>query len=126
MPVAPELRDIRAHVRRVEVLRNLDTEEPRGTYCDIGVAREIKINLDAIGQQPERQHGAVCASYIGCIQMICEGRHQIRDRELLYKSGENSCEATIPIPRHGVCSAELREEVLVTFDRTRNHRWKEQ
>src|SRR5271167_4257197 len=105
MPVAPELRDICTHVRPVEVLRNLDTEEPRGAYRNIGVSCEIKINFDSIGQQPKRQHGSVCVSYVGCIQVICEGRHQVRDRELLYKSGEDSCEATIPIPRHRVCGA---------------------
>ena len=48
MPVVPELRQVGAQVRVVEVLRQFESQRAANGQGDIGVAAEVKIDLQGV------------------------------------------------------------------------------
>ena len=54
MPSLPEYRHVGGLVRRVEVLRKVETHQHRRTDCDVGIAGEISIYLQGIAEHREK------------------------------------------------------------------------
>ena len=60
MPTAPKLGDVAAEIRYVEVAHQLDTEQLGCADGNVGVAREVAINLEGEEYRGKQQ----CASII--------------------------------------------------------------
>ena len=58
VPAAPELGDVAAEVGHVEVAHQLDPEQLRRSDGDVGIAREVAINLESEEDGSEQK----CAS----------------------------------------------------------------
>src|SRR3546814_5141197 len=50
VPTPPEIGDADSLIRRMEIQRQLDAEYPRGADGHVGIAGEIKIELERIGK----------------------------------------------------------------------------
>ena len=62
MPPSPELRDASGNIGIIEVLQEMEAEHFSKTDSHIGIAGEIKVYLEGVGQrtEPGRRHGKLC------------------------------------------------------------------
>ena len=125
VPASPELGDVPAEIRNVEVSHQLDSEEFGRTDGDIRVSGEIPVNLE--GEQHGRQQKSAPALVLpGGEHLVDNDGAVVGDDHFLEKTPKNLSQSVHPVPvieRPGL--SELRQKVSCPFDRTRDKLRKE-
>ena len=125
MPPAPELGDVAAEIRHVEVAHQLDPEKLRRSDGDVGVAREVTIDLESEEDGREQK----CAS-----RLLRVSRKHLVDIHCAVVGHHDFLEQAPKDLTHPVDSSvviklaflqELRQQVRRPFDRSSHELWEE-
>src|SRR5258706_12737419 len=89
MPAAPEVDDVLRLVGRIEIQRQLHTEDTRQTDRHVGVARKIEVELERVGECTTPR-----AQQIRCAGIQKERRgvngYAVRDHRFLEQADEEN------------------------------------
>jgi len=120
MPSSPEFRCGTGNIGIVEVFEEMESKDFSKTDCHIGITGEIVINLNREHQNAEPyRRGAFCGKVAG---KICFGKLTgcVRDENFFGKTDEESCCAAPDILEVFPAVVDLKGNVRVSYDRTRN------
>ena len=101
VPATPELGDVAAEVRHVEVAHQLDTEKLRRPDGDVGVARKITINLEGEEDGGEQKRASTLG-LVGGENLVHIHRAIVGHHDLLEQAPKN-----LPHPVNGSVVVEL-------------------
>ena len=91
MPAMPKIRDVPSEVREAEIDRELVTKQPRARNRHVGVAGEIAVDLDRVGEHADPRAGGGEVLGRGEIA-IGKRRHRVRDARFLDEAGQEQNE----------------------------------
>ena len=70
MPVFPEFGDVCAQIRPIKILRYSQTKKAGRTDRNIRVSGKIEIDLQSVGEQPDRQNPTLRRRDVRGVQMV--------------------------------------------------------
>lgn len=85
MPSLPELLEAGSKIRTLEIVVQLETKEPGGTYSYLRICREVEIQLEGKEQHGHKGSDPLMGRWIG-VYGIHEYRQPVRDDHLLKES----------------------------------------
>ena len=117
MPPAPKLGDVTAEIRHVEVSHQFDTEQFGCTDGDVGITREVTIDLEG-EKDSGKQQGASCLFRVGREHLVdihraVVGHHNLLEQTPKYLS--HAIDGVVVIKF--ALFQELRQEVRRALDR---------
>ncbi len=125
MPSAPELCHIAREIREGEVSHQPKAEQPCRPDCNIGVSREVSVDLEGEQNATHKQRNAALVRVIAP-NLIHDGGAVVGNDHFLEKSPQN---LTATVHSLSIIEAagfmELRQKVLCPLNRTRNQLRKE-
>ena len=117
VPPAPELTYVAREIRVAEVLHQAEPEEARRADGDVGIAREIAVNLEREQHCPYQQRAARQRGVIGEDRVDHDGT-AVGDNHLLEQTPQD---AAHPVDRSlvikGAQAVKLRQQVCGALDR---------
>ena len=118
VPPPPELGDTLGNIGVVEVGQELKAQHPAQAYRHVGVAREVKVDLEGEGQhtQPSPRHGQVRQRH-GLIA-VPQHPHVVGDEQLFAKADHKHLDARGKLVHSAVPLIDLVSQVLILDDGT--------
>ena len=116
MPPAPELGDAAGDERIIEVLEKVEAEYMTEPDCHVAVTREIKVNVQGIGDgiEPVEQHGLV----IRILEDVHELAEHIGKQDLFGETDDKAADAECGFGGAVRAGLELSGNICVAHDRT--------
>jgi len=120
MPSAPEFRCGTCNIGIVEVFEEMEAENFSETYCHIGIAGEIVIDLDREHKNAEPDRS--CASCRKVAGKIGFGKlaGNVCDKDLFCKTNKESCGSAPDILEAFAAVVNFKGNVRISYYRTRN------
>ena len=117
VPTSPKLRDVAAEIRDIEVPHQLDSKEFGCSDGDVGITREITVDLES-EEDGGKQQGTTALRLIGIENLVHINGAVIRNNHLFEQSPKNLPQTINPIfILKRARPPELRQQVRRSFNR---------
>ncbi len=123
MPAPPEVSDALGLVRRIEILQELEAEHPSQSDGHVRIAREIKVNLECVGNRAEP--GIRRGKRLGIERGVRNPAHRIGQQDLLGKAEDEQRDPGAKLLQGVRALEQLVGHRVVADDRSGNELWKE-
>ena len=125
MPSPPELPDGPGNVGEREVLEELKAEHPPEADRHVGVAGEVVVDLQRVGDRGKPGHASRQVLCAEVVEVVADGSGQVCDDDLLAEAVEEAAHAGGHLLNRLLSAHDLGLDVPVHDNGSRNQLWEE-